>query len=121
MIQDFGVRFLDLRVTGKGTSDDLWTSHTFLAQPLKPVLEEIKRFLDETKEEIVVVQVKVWSANSTGVPSHIFLSSRNVPFRSRETTAKLYLRKVLFAWQACWWIYLEQNWKWMCPGQFLNL
>lgn len=54
----FGVRFLDFRVTDEDTSGALWISHNFLAQPLEPVLNDIRRFLDETDKELLVVQIK---------------------------------------------------------------
>ncbi|GMH40094.1 hypothetical protein BSKO_07998 [Bryopsis sp. KO-2023] len=58
LMMDFGVRFLDLRVTDEDTSGELWTSHNFLAQPLEPILDDIRRFLNETEKELLVVQIK---------------------------------------------------------------
>lgn len=58
LMMDFGVRFLDLRVTDEDTSGELWASHNFLAQPLEPILDDVRRFLDETEKEILVVQIK---------------------------------------------------------------
>lgn len=74
--QIYGSRFLDFRVTDESTSGEVWISHTFLAQPLEPVLKSIKQFIMETEKELVILQVWIeqtmlsthtWSILSMGI------------------------------------------------------
>lgn len=53
-----GIRYLDLRVNYSFSDDTFYTTHTFTEIQLERILEEVLRFLEENREEVIVLAAK---------------------------------------------------------------
>lgn len=53
-----GIRVLDLRLSYKHDTNEYFVTHSFVLIPLVKAMEQIKKFLDETTKEVVIITIK---------------------------------------------------------------
>ncbi|XP_077295162.1 PI-PLC X domain-containing protein 1-like [Arctopsyche grandis] len=84
----FGIRYLDFRISYQAlSSEKLWLSHGMVrVRPLMPLLQDIKRFLRLTSDEIVILDVHQ-------LPAGFYDSNDAILEKRHDTLIEVFLKE----------------------------
>lgn len=53
-----GIRYFDLRIASRGNSNELYVVHGLYGAPVRQILQDVKKFLDEKSREVILLDIQ---------------------------------------------------------------